>query len=228
MPRNHQAEKQQRRGWAGPHTGELASRLCWLGSPGGDAAIGIQALESELKNGIEVGNWFGRMKSHFKIKTQAKLATYTSTLFFCSCFSLSTTPHLLLQPDSLPLHPSLPFYFQASPFFITKVFLVSNLSEARVLFSKMAMNSCDKLSPPHVKMNSHMIVPREDVYISRDNGWTTNWIMLEILISQNKIFLLWSRQDSIPGSVQGCRMNVAHLPGTSACFTQRFKGRWPF
>lgn len=61
-----------------------------------------------------------------------------------------------------------------------------------------------------------MIVPREDLYISKDNGWTTNWIMLEILVSQNKISLLWRRQDSIPGSVQGCGMNVAHLPGTSA------------
>lgn len=136
--------------------------------------------------------------------------------FFCSCFSLSPTPHLLLQPDSPHLHPSLLFYFQASPFFITKGFLVSNPSEARVLFSKMAINSCDKLSPPHVKMNSRMIVPKEDLYISKDNGWTTSWIMLEILVSQNKIFLLWRRQDSIPGSIQGCRMDVAHLPGTSA------------
>lgn len=85
-----------------------------------------------------------------------------------------------------------------------------------MLFSKMAINSCDKLSPPHVKMNSRMIVPKEDLYISKDNGWTTSWIMLEILVSQNKIFLLWRRQDSIPGSIQGCRMDVAHLPGTSA------------
>lgn len=136
--------------------------------------------------------------------------------FFCSCFSLSPTPHLLLHPDSPHLHPSLPFYFQASPFIITEGFLVSNPSETGVLFSKMAINSCDKFSPPHVKRNSHMIVPREDLYISKDNGWTTNWIMLEILVSQNKISLLWRRQDSIPGSVQGCRMNVAHLPGTSA------------
>ena len=85
-----------------------------------------------------------------------------------------------------------------------------------MLFSKMSINSYDKLSPPHVKMNSCMIVLKEDLYISKDNGWTTNLIMLEILISQNKIFLLWRRQNSIPGSVQGCKMNVAHLPGTSA------------
>ena len=117
LPRNHQAENQPRRGWAGPHTGELASRLCWLGSPGGDATIGFQALESELKNGIEVGDWFGRMKSHFKIKPQAKFATYTSTLFFLLLFLLQ--PHPPPPPSTrFPTSPpKFTLLFSSLPFF---------------------------------------------------------------------------------------------------------------
>ena len=48
-----------------------------------------------------------------------------------------------------------------------------------------------------------------------DNGWTTNWIMIEILFSQNNIFLQRRRKNSIPGSVQGCGINMVHLPGIS-------------
>ena len=140
--------------------------------------------------------------------------------FFCSCFSLSPTPHLLLHPDSPHLHPSLPFYFQASPFIITEGFLVSNPSETGVLFSKMAINSCDKFSPPHVKRNSHMIVPREDLYISKDhqldNAWNSRFSKQDLLALEETRQYSWE----CSGLQDECGPSSWNIS-----FSQRFQGR---
>lgn len=79
----------------------------------------------------------------------------------------------------------------------------------------MTMNSSDKLPSPNVKMNSHVTVPKEELYIPKDNGWTTTWTTTEVLVFQNRILLLPRRKASVWGSAQGYRINMIHLSETS-------------